>query len=314
MSHHHFTSIERGKIEELNNLGYSSRKIAIRLNCHRSSISRELGRFAHPSEYDAARAQRDYETQRKNSRPKGKWNDELAEVITDKLEATWSPEQIAHTVTKGKVSFKTIYNWIYAGRLEGITKNALRRKGKKRTSPTARHFARGTPIRKRPKEVYSRKTFGHWELDTVVPHRGENNTCFATFIERKTRLYTALLIPDRTALSMEHAIKYLYGVLPKGAFLTATTDRGGEFACFDNIKNDLDLTLYFADAYCPHQRGSNEYGNGLLREFFPKSTNFSTASQKLLTQSLFLINSRPRKCLGWISPIQAFLHELAHLD
>lgn len=313
MSHHHFTSIERGKIEELNNLGYSSRKIAMRLNCHRSSISRELKRFEKPGEYNAEGAQQDYEDQRRNSRAKGKWNHELAEILTDKLKATWSPEQISHTATAGKLSFKTIYNWLYTGRLTGITKKYLRRKGKKRTSPTAKHFSRGTPIKKRPKEVYSRNTFGHWELDTVVPCRGEKSTCFATFIERKTRLYTALLIPDRTALSMENAIKYLYNALPKNAFLTATTDRGGEFACFDNIKRVLGLTLYFADPYCPHQRGSNEYGNGLLREFFPKSSNFHNVSQDFLTQTLFLINSRPRKCLGWVSPIQAFLHELAHL-
>lgn len=313
MSHHHFTSIERGKIEELNKLGYSSRKIAIRLNCHRSSISRELKRFKNLNEYDAERAQQDYKKQRENSRPHGKWSDGLADIITNKLKATWSPEQISHTVTVGKLSFKTIYNWLYAGRLTGVTKEALRRKGKKRTSPTAKHFSRGTPIQKRPKEVYSRKTFGHWELDTVVPCHSDKSTCFATFIERKTRLYTALLIPDRTAASMEKAIKYLYSTLPQNAFLTATTDRGGEFACFDNIKKNLNLTLYFADPYCPHQRGSNEYGNGLLREFFPKNSNFNNVSQPLLTQTLFIINSRPRKCLGWISPIQAFLYELAHL-
>lgn len=253
MSHHHFTSIERGKIEELNNPGYSSRKIAMRLHCHRSSISRELGRFEKPGEYNAEAAQRDYEVQRRNSHPNGKWNNELSLLVADKLKATWSPEQISHTVAEGKLSFKTIYNWLYAGRLAGVTKQVLRRKGKKRTSPTARHFSRGTPINKRPKEVYSRKTFGHWELDTVVPCRGEKSTCFATFVERKTRLYTALLIPDRTALSMENAIKYLYNTLPQNAFLTATTDRGGEFACFDNIKKDLGLTLYFADPYCPHQ-------------------------------------------------------------
>ncbi len=285
----------------------------MRLDCHRSSISRELRRFKKPGEYNAETAQRDYEAQRRNSRPKGKWNHELAEILTDKLKATWSPEQISHTETAGKLSFKTIYNWLYTGRLTGVTKKALRRKGKKRTSPTAKHFSRGTPIKNRPKEVYGRKTFGHWELDTVVPRRGEKSTCFATFIERKTRLYTALLIPDRTALSMENAIKYLCSTLPKNAFLTATTDRGGEFACFDNIKTDLGLTLYFADPYCPHQRGSNEYGNGLLREFFPKSSNFDNASQDFLTHTLFLINSRPRKCLGWVSPIQAFLYELAHL-
>ena len=77
-------------------------------------------------------------------------------------------------------------------------------------------------------------------------------------------------MPDRTADSMESAIKLLHGMFPNGTFKTATTDRGGEFACFDAIKKDLGLTLYFADPYCPHQRGSNEYSNGLLREFYPK--------------------------------------------
>ena len=121
-------------------------------------------------------------------------------------------------------------------------------------------------------------------------------------------------MPDRTAASMESAITYLHHTLPEKAFLTATTDRGGEFACFDTIQQHLGLTLYFADPYCPYQRGSNEYGNGLLREFFPKYTSFKHVTQDYLTHCLLLINSRPRKCLGWISPIQAFLHELSHLN
>ena len=120
-------------------------------------------------------------------------------------------------------------------------------------------------------------------------------------------------MPDRTAKSMEKAIKYLHKLVPEKAFLTATTDRGGEFACFDTIKADLELTLYFADPYCPYQRGSNEYGNGLLREFFPKASRLNRVSQKQLTQALILINSRPRKCLNWKTPIQSFLHELSHL-
>lgn len=315
MSHHHFTPIERGKIEELNKIGFSSRAIAKRLGRHHSSIARELQRFQAGKAYTAEAAQQDYEAKRKNSKPNGKWTEDLEKLIADKLEQTWSPEQIANTVTKGKVSFKTIYNWIYTNRLLEITVQNLRRKGKRRTSPTAKFFARGTPIRKRPKEVYSRKTFGHWELDTVVSckKKAKSKECLATFIERKTRLYTAIKMPDRTADSMETAIKYLYQQLPEKAFLTATTDRGGEFACFDVIQKDLGLILYFADPYCPHQRGSNEYGNGLLREFFPKDTSFRFVAQQAITDSLFLINSRPRKCLGWISPIQAFLHELSLL-
>lgn len=205
-----------------------------------------------------------------------------------------------------------IYNWLYKGEIKGVSLEVLRRKGRKRKCNNLAFFSRGTPIRKRPKEVYDRKTFGHWELDTVVSGKGKKG-CFATFIERKTRLYTAIKIPNRTSDSMESAIKYLYRQLPKKAFLTATNDHGGEFACFDAIKKALGITLYFADPYCPHQRRSNEYGNGLLREFFPKKTDLAKIEQKDLTRSLFLFNSRPTKCLGWISPIQAFLYELSHL-
>lgn len=88
----------------------------------------------------------------------------------------------------------------------------------------------GTPISKRPEEVKSRDTFGHWELDSMVSSRGKSKGCFATFVERKSRLYTALKIPDRTAASMQTTIITLYKTLPKGAFKTGTTDRGKEFA------------------------------------------------------------------------------------
>lgn len=312
MSHHHFTTFERGKIEELSKIGYSTRKIASRLGCHHSSIARELNRCACTHGYKAEKAQEDYRKKRRNSKPHGKWNEELCALVSEKLKATWSPEQIAHTVTKGQLSFKTIYTWLYTGRLNGLTAEILRRKGKKRTCKNLAFYAKGAPIRKRPKEVYSREAFGHWELDIVVSARG-TNACFATFVERKTRFYSAVAMPDRTASSMEEAIKYLHALWPKGTFQTATTDRGGEFACYDAIQKDLGLTLYFADPYCPHQRGSNEYSNGLLREFFPKATDLGTVHPDVLANSLFLINSRPRKCLDWFSPIQLFLHELSHL-
>ena len=137
--------------------------------------------------------------------------------------------------------------------------------------------------------------------------------CFATFIERKTRLYIVVKMPDRTSDSMEAAIRQVYNSLPSKAFVTATTDRGGEFACFKKIETDLQVKLYFADPYCSHQRGSNEYGNGLLREFYPKGTNLGYVSVEDLELSLSLINNRHRTCLHWISPVQAFYAELSHL-
>jgi IS30 family transposase len=112
---------------------------------------------------------------------------------------------------------------------------------------------------------------------------------------------------------MESAIKQLHEILPKNAFKTATVDRGKEFACYKNIENDIGLPLFFADPYSSWQHGSNENSNGLLREFYPKKTDLALADEKILMNNIFLINSRPRKCLGWKSPIQIFLHEVSHL-
>lgn len=313
MSYHHFSTFERGRIHELLSLGYSHRAIALKLHRHRSSIDREVRRNTLGTHYDAETAQAAYHTHRKDSKPKGKQTDDLVAVITAKLEATWSPEQIANTVTFGIVSFKTIYNWIYAGILPMVSVQNLRHKGKRRKVEKRGKFSMGTPISQRPDDVKSRDTFGHWELDSMVSGRGKSKGCFATFVERKSRLYTAFKMPDRTAASMEAAIITLYNILPKGAFKTATTDRGKEFACATTIQKHLGLTLYFADAYSSWQRGSNENSNGLLREFYPKKTNLALVCQQDLTENLLLINHRPRKCLGWKSPIQVFLHELAHL-
>ena len=313
MSYHHLTTFERGRIQELLLLGYSHRAIARKLNRHRSCIDREIRRNSVSTDYMGETAQTSYDTRRQRSKPKGKSSDDLITIITEKLEATWSPEQIANTVTLGIVGFKTIYNWIYAGILPKISINNLRQKGKRRKAEKRGKFSMGTPISERPNEVKSRDAFGHWELDSMVSSRGESKGCFATFVERKSRLYTAFKTPDRTATSMQAAITKLYSTLPKGAFKTGTTDRGKEFACCTAIQEKLGLTLYFADAYSSWQRGSNENSNGLLREFYPKKTDLALVHQEELTHNLFLINSRPRKCLGWKSPIQVFLHEVAHL-
>ena len=229
------------------------------------------------------------------------------------VQLPWSPEQIANTTMAGQVSFKTIYCWLYTGILPQVTVNNLRHKGKRRKADRRSTFAMGVSIFHRPTVVKTRETFGHWELDSVVSSRGKSKGCLATFVERKSRLYTALKMPDRTAASMYRAITQLYHALPQGSFLTGTTDRGKEFACSTKIQEQFGLTLYFADAYSSWQRGSNENANGLLREFYPKKTDLALVSQKELTRNLFLINSRPRKCLGRKSPIQVFLHEVAHL-
>lgn len=191
MSYHHFTTFERGRIQELLSLGYSHRRIAQKLHRHRSSIDREVRRNTTSSGYVGESAQSAYTTRRMRSKPKGKCTADLVTVITDKLLATWSPEQISNTVTLGIVGFKTIYNWLYSGVFPTITVQNLRQKGKRRKDEKRGKFSMGTPISERPKEVESREIFGHWELDSMVSSRGESKGCFATFVERKSRLYTA---------------------------------------------------------------------------------------------------------------------------
>ena len=222
----------------------------------------------------------------------------------------WSPEQIAGTLYKGKLAFKTIYNWIYSGIIDfDISK--LRRKGKSRKNKETRgRFNIGTSIRKRHKNIKYRNTFGHWELDTIVSSRGKSKGCLATFVDRKTRFYIALPMKDRSKDSMFKAIKKICNSLPKESLKSFTSDIGKEFACYDEVEK-LGIDFYFADPYSAWQRGSNENSNGLLREYYPKKTDLAERSIEDLIKNLMKLNNRPRKCLNYRTPFELFLHELS---
>jgi IS30 family transposase len=275
MSYTHLTTFERAKIETLHTLNYSTRAIANEIGRNHTTVSRELKRHIQSDEiYQSEKAQSSYEERRTNCGCHGIWTKEVAEQIEQKLEETWSPEQISNRLFKGEVSFKTIYRWLYLGLLK-VTINVLRQKGKRQKPKEKRgRFNVGTSITKRPAEVKGRNTFGHWELDTVVSGRGDSKGCVTTFIERKTSWYTAIKMPNRSAQSMEIAIRTLQNKLPEGSILTGTSDRGKEFSCYQVIEKELEIEMFFAEPYSSWQRGSNENGNGLLREFFPKKQIF----------------------------------------
>ncbi|WP_018883091.1 IS30 family transposase [Paenibacillus massiliensis] len=317
MSYTHLSIIERSKLEILHQQGKSARAIAKELGRHHATISRELHRNPAAVPYQAERSQDNYAKRRQVSVPIGKWTPELARVIEEKLCATWSPEQIVQRLRKEGEAlpcFKRIYRWLYTGRLVKGVLAVLRHKGKRqKPAETRGRFAVGKAISQRPNEVRSRETFGHWELDTVVSGRGKSKGCVATFIERKTRLYTAIRMPDRTALSMEIAFGVAASQYPAQAFRTATADRGKEFACYASLEGTHNVQMYFADPYSSWQRGSNENANGLLREFFPKGTDFAQITDEALETVLCLINHRPRKCLGWRTAHESFSEELSHL-
>ena len=116
-------------------------------------------------------------------------------------------------------------------------------------------------------------------------------------------------MPNRTSASMWQAIQQLLQALPVGAVRTMTADRGKEFACYTAVEQQ-GIPFYFADAYAAWQRGSNENSNGLLREFFPKKTDFARVSKEELLHVLLLLNHRPRKCLQIKTPFEALVQEL----
>lgn len=310
MSYSHLTTFERGRLESLHKLGWSTRAIARELKRHHSTIARELNRNSSDDSYLCENAQDQYQERRTSCKPVGKWTPKLAQIIEEKLRLTWSPEQITGRLDEVNVSFKTIYRWLYQGLIPKIDVQVLRHKGKRQKPVETRgKFNVGTSIRQRPKEVKKRTTFGHWELDTIVSSRGKSKGCLATFAERKTRMYLAVKMEDRSAASMKQAIQYIHTTLPAKGFKTATVDRGKEFACYPSIEKELNINIYFADPYSSWQRGTNENANGLLREFFPKKTDLAKITNEELQQALELINHRPRKCLGWKTSYEAFLEE-----
>ncbi len=318
MNYTHFSIIERSQLEILYRLKWTNREIGEELGRHHSAIAREKKRGSKDGTYIAEVAQAAYKARRASCKPKSRFTPELASELEENLQKTWSPEQIAeHRRINGKsfVCFKTIYRWLYAGYLVAGELKVLRHKGKRRKPMETRgRFLVGKSINQRPKEVRKRECFGHWELDTVVSSRGKSKACAATFIERKTRMYLALKMPDRTSHSMEIAFGVIASQYPQSTFLTATADRGKEFACYGALETFHGLDVYFADPYSSWQRGSNENGNGLLREFFPKGHDFAQVTDEELAHAIHLINDRPRKCLDWKSAHESFMEQVSHLD
>ena len=215
---------------------------------------------------------------------------------------------------EGQISVKTIYHWIYEGRIAQGNLTLLRQKGKRRKP----HETRGQlnvnrTIHDRPGDVKTRETFGNWEADTVVSGRGKSKACLATLVERKTRMYIAIPMVDRTSESMKIALEQAISQYPLGTFQSFTVDRGKEFACHNYVESTLNIPMYFADPYSSWQRGSNENANGLLREFFSKGSDLGEITSEELDHSLSLIMNRPRKCLNWKTPREVFMEEVSHL-
>lgn len=316
MSYKQLSIEERSCIRKYYVDGLSYREIARMLGRSPSTISREFKRnlthmYDVPTYYPHT-AQKKYLLRRSYCHRGMFHSREVIDYINEKLQLTWSPEQISLTPCKLEMpSWRTIYRWIYEGYLVNENLKVLRRKGKTRGTKEARgKYSKGKSIRKRDKTVYSQAEAGHWEVDSVVSGLGKSKACFATLAERKTRYYIAVKMPDRKAETMERAIEAVLSAFPSKLVKTITCDRGTEFANWRSIEQTLGCDVYFTDPYCAWQKGTNENLNGLLREFYPKGRNLSRVSPATLKRNRALLNARPRKVLRFCSPLSLWAREL----
>lgn len=317
----HFTIKERECLLILINQGKKNCEIASILGRSPASISREIRRNTLcRNAYSALLAEENYRKRRLNSvRPYKLSLPGYAEEINNLLSCSWSPEEISerlrHENNAIRVSTQTIYRGLENGLLDTSLRKVLRIKGKTRHGGHKKskcgHLNIEYTIHDRPKAANNRTRLGDWESDTI---RGAKwSGCIATHTDRMSRYTILCKIPDRTSKEFTAATIHAFRKLPKGKRRSFTVDHGKEFADHRELYEQLNCKVYFADPHAPWQRGTNENTNGLLRQYFPKRTSFAEVTQEDVDKVALLLNRRPRKCLGWLSPEEIFFNVSLHL-
>ena len=320
MSYTHFTLSERKYLQQLLSEDKSFREIASILERSPSTISREVRRnkakyqphrkFDNKYWYNHWRAQTLYTIRRREQHRRAlKENTPEWEFIIGGLKKFWSPEAICGrwqllNPSEKPLCASTIYRYIQRGELPEITaKKHLRRKNKRKQTRNA-NYNTIHPDRIIPEwsdTIKHRIRLGDWEGDTVYGAIGKG--LLVTLVDRKSRYLCSGLLKNRVAEETRKTIETLLKGLP---IHSISLDNGSEFSDFKLLEANLNTEVYFAEPHKPWQRGTNENTNDILRFFFPKGTNFHEVSDEELEKVVYLINTRPRKCLNWKSPFEVF--------
>lgn len=303
--------ISRGLAE-----GVSLREIARRLGRSPSTVSREVARNGGSLDYRAARADRHAWDRARRPQP-GKLSrcPHLRRVVAAKLAKNWSPEQISRWLAGAypddpemRVSHETIYLALFVqsrGELRRELQRALRsgrtmRRSHHRAPDGRGRLAQMVMISERPAEVEDRAVPGHWEGDLIM---GTKNSAIATLVERSTRFVMLMKVDRPTAEEVSRAMRRKITRLPAELARSVTWDQGSEMAGHRAFTVATGVPVYFCDPHSPWQRGTNENTNGLLRQYFPKGTDLSVHSQQRLNAVARELNERPRRTLGWVTPL-----------
>ena len=321
--------VEREEIALLRSANVGVREIGRRLGRDPATISRELRRIKHnraPGDrrrilYRATTAQADAdEKARRPKEAKLATNLRLRRAVQNRLKNNHSPEQIAARLREDFpddpemwVSHETVYQALYVqgrGALKRELTRHLRtgravRKPRRKPDERRGRIPGMVNIAERPKDVEDRAVPGDWEGDLILGST-ESASAIGTLVERATGFVLLLHLPgDHTAQTVAEAMITKMAELPEQLRRTLTWDQGSEMASHVRIAEATGLDIYFCDPHSPWQRGTNENTNGLLRQYFPKSTDLSKWGPGYLDKVAAELNNRPRKRLAWRTPAEA---------
>ncbi len=308
---------QRCQISVLKKKGCSQREIAEAVGTSQSTISRELSRNTGDRGYRHKQAQAKTEARCMDARAPTKMVPEMISLIESKLYAQWSPEQISGWLLwecGELISHETIYQHIWANKQAGGSLYTnLRRQGKKYDKRRNGKSTRGQiknriGIDDRPKVVEEKSRIGDWEIDTVIG-KGHSGA-LVTIVERVTKFTVSAQVDSKSAEDVTKATIILLTPFIS-ALHTITADNGKEFAYHEEISKALSVDVYFAHPYSSWERGLNENTNGLLRQYFPKITDFKKVSQRAVCEAVKRLNSRPRKGLDFKTPEQLMERHMA---
>lgn len=305
---------DRCEIARRSEAGESARQIAAALDRSPSSITRELKRNAQSRCYKPAYAQEQARARRwKGSRLVRQ--PELQKRVLRGLEQGHSPEIVSGTLALAGVhiSYESIYRFIYAqiARTKnydwrrylprGKAKRGFR--GRKGGSP-AEHIQERVSLEKRTSKADNRVQPGHWESDLILFAR--YGQILLALHERTTRLTVILRQPSKAAEGVAQTLETLLAPLPPRLRRTLTFDNGTEFAQHHRLKRHLGIKTFFCDPHAPWQKGGIENAIGRIRRYLPRKTNLDDLTPKQIRQFALAYNHTPRKCLGFLTPAQAF--------
>ena len=307
------TQEERYQIAALKESGLSNTAIARDLKRSASTVSRELARNSGLKGYQASKAQKLSESRRKTAYKAHKRFPELIAWVSDLLKKKWSPEQIVGTAKAAGFSLVS-HEWIYqlvlrdkaaGGELAQHLRHRQRRYRRRYGVQDRRgKIPNRVGIEDRPPVVDTRSRFGDWEGDSIV---GKGKAALVTLLERKSGLVLIRKVGRSTAALTCDALKSMLSVVD--CRHTMTLDNGHEFSHHEQISSSLGCDIYFARPYHSWERGANENVNGLIRQYFPKGTNFDHVPKEQVKACEHAINMRPRKRLGYKAPIE-FIDQL----